>query len=177
MSRTNWGLALFGARLTIGGVAGAMAAIYDVSTGRATVGEVVKDIGIFIEGWIAGLIAPVYDAELENIYAYALFLLLIPGLLLVWYNSFHSSSGATNSRSTPTDRYPCAEVAAGNRWWSTGIGPLPQTARRSTSHHRPTAHLQLCCGRIASSSASTVCACPTRSAPSSSGGFWPAAAS
>ncbi len=46
----------------------------------------VKDIGIFIEGWIAGLIAPVYDAELEKTHAYALFLLLIPGLLLVWYN-------------------------------------------------------------------------------------------
>jgi hypothetical protein len=58
VSRTNWGLALFGGILTIGGVAGAMAAIYDVSTGRATVGEVVKDIGIFIEGWIAELIAP-----------------------------------------------------------------------------------------------------------------------
>jgi hypothetical protein len=58
VSRTNWGLALFGGILTIGGVAGAMAAIYDVYTGRATVGEVVKDIGIFIEGWIAELIAP-----------------------------------------------------------------------------------------------------------------------
>ena len=27
-----------------------------------------------------------YDAELEKTHAYALFLLLIPGLLLVWYN-------------------------------------------------------------------------------------------
>jgi hypothetical protein len=86
VSRTSWGLALFGGILTTGGVAGAMAAIYNVSTGRATVGEVVKDIGIFIEGWIAGLIAPAYDAELEKTHAYALFLLLIPGLLMVWYN-------------------------------------------------------------------------------------------
>jgi hypothetical protein len=34
VSRTNWGLALFGAILTLGGAAGSMAAIYDVSTGR-----------------------------------------------------------------------------------------------------------------------------------------------
>ena len=86
VSRTSWGLTLFGAILTVGGVAGSMAAIYDVSTGRATVGDVFKDIGIFIEGWIAELIAPTYDAELEKTHAYALFLLLIPGVLLVWYN-------------------------------------------------------------------------------------------
>jgi threo-3-hydroxy-L-aspartate ammonia-lyase len=86
VSRTSWGLALFGAILTIGGVAGSMAAIYDVSTGRATIGDAFKDIGVFIEGWIAELIAPTYDAELEKTHAYALFLLLIPGVLLVWYN-------------------------------------------------------------------------------------------
>jgi hypothetical protein len=86
VSRTSWGLALFGAILTIGGVAGSMAAIYDVSTGRATIGDVFKDIGVFIEGWIAELIAPTYDAELEKTHAYALFLLLIPGVVLVWYN-------------------------------------------------------------------------------------------
>jgi hypothetical protein len=72
--------------LTVGGVAGAGAAIYDLSTGRATVGDVLKDIVIFIEGRIAELIAPTYDAELEKTHAYALFLLLIPGVLLVWYN-------------------------------------------------------------------------------------------
>jgi hypothetical protein len=57
VSRTSWGLTLFGSILTIGGVAGGMAAIYDVSTGRATVGDVFTDIGIFIEGWIVELIA------------------------------------------------------------------------------------------------------------------------
>ena len=86
VSRTSWGLVLFGAILTVGGVAGAGAAIYDVSTGRATVGEVFTDIGVFIEGWIAELIFRLYDAELENTRAYALFLLLIPGLLLLWFN-------------------------------------------------------------------------------------------
>jgi hypothetical protein len=83
--RTSWGLALFGAIFTIGGVAGSMAAIYDVSTGRATISDVFKDIGVFIEGWIAELIAPTNDAELEKTHAYALFL-LIPSVLLVWYN-------------------------------------------------------------------------------------------
>jgi hypothetical protein len=86
VSRTSWGLTLFGSILTVGGVAGGMAAIYDVSTGRATVGDVFTDIGIFIEGWIVELIAPTYDAELEKTHAYALVFLLIPGVLLVWYN-------------------------------------------------------------------------------------------
>jgi hypothetical protein len=86
VSRTSWGLVLFGAILTVGGVAGSMAATYDVSTGRATVGEVFKDIAIFVEGWIAEMIAPTYDAELEKTHAYALFLLLIPGLLLLIFN-------------------------------------------------------------------------------------------
>jgi hypothetical protein len=86
VSRTSWGLVLFGAILTIGGVAGAGAAIYDVSTGRATVGDVLHDIAIFIEGWIAELIVGVYDAELENTHAYALFLLLLPGFLLLRFN-------------------------------------------------------------------------------------------
>jgi hypothetical protein len=86
VSRTSWGLTLFGSILTIGGVAGGMAAIYDVSTGGATDGDVFTDIGIFIEGWIVELIAPTYDAELEKTHAYALVFLLIPGVLLVWYN-------------------------------------------------------------------------------------------
>ncbi len=86
VSRTSWGFVLFGAILTVGGVAGAGAAIYDVATGRATVGEVFKDIGIFIEGWIVELIFRLHDAELENTHAYALFILLLPGLLLLWFN-------------------------------------------------------------------------------------------
>jgi hypothetical protein len=86
VSRTSWGLVLFGAILTLGGVAGSMAAIYDVSTGRATVGDVFEDIGIFIVGWIGEMIAPAYDGELEKTHAYALFILLIPGLLLLFIN-------------------------------------------------------------------------------------------
>jgi hypothetical protein len=170
VSRTNWGLALFGGILTIGGVAGAVAAIYDVSTGRATVGEVVKDIGIFIEGWIAGLIAPACDAELEKTHAYALFLLLIPGLLMVWYNLIPFFKRGNEFQIHP-DR--SVSVRRGHSW-----EPLMEyqyatvTAVGTTIdlRHRPTAHLQLCCRRIGSSPATTVCACPTRSAPSSSGG-------
>jgi hypothetical protein len=86
VSRTNWALVIIGGLLTVGGVAGAGAAIYDMTTGRATFGDVVKDIAIFIEGWIAELIAPIYDAELEKTHAYALFLLIIPGLLLLYFN-------------------------------------------------------------------------------------------
>jgi hypothetical protein len=114
VSRTSWGLVLFGALLTLGGVAGSMAAIYDVSTGRATVGDVFTDIGIFIEGWIAEMISPAYDAELEKTHAYGLFLLLIPGLLLLFSTWSRSSTGASNFRSTPTVRCPCDNSTAGN---------------------------------------------------------------
>lgn len=86
VSRINWALVIIGALLTIGGVAGAGAAIYDVSTGRATIGDVGKDIAIFVEGWFVELIAPTYDAELEKTNAYALMFLILPGLLLLWFN-------------------------------------------------------------------------------------------
>ena len=86
VSRTNWALVIIGTLLTIGGVAGAGAAIYDLSTGRASFGDLLKDIAIFIEGWFAELIVPTYDAELEKTHAYALFLLIVPGLLLLLFS-------------------------------------------------------------------------------------------
>jgi hypothetical protein len=86
VSRPSWALVIIGALLTIGGIAGAGAAIYDMSTDRASFGDVLKDIAIFVEGWFAELIAPTYDAELEKTHAYALFLLILPGLLLLWFN-------------------------------------------------------------------------------------------
>ncbi len=86
-SATSWGLLLFGTVLTIGGVAGAGAATYDLVTERAGVGDVLRDIAVFVEGWIVELIAGIsYDAELEKTHAYALMLLLIPGLILLWLN-------------------------------------------------------------------------------------------
>jgi len=177
VSRTSWGLALFGGILTTGGVAGAMAAIYDVSTGRATVGEVVKDIGIFIEGWIAGLIAPAYDAELEKTHAYALFLLLIPGLLTVWYNVIPFFKRGNEFQVHPDGS---VSVRRGDSW-----EPLMEyqystvTADGTMIDCTPPADgpLQLCCRSIGFSPASTGCACPTRSAPSSSGDFLPGAGS
>lgn len=87
VSRTNWALVLIGVILTIGGIGATGAIIYDLSTGRATFGDVVKDILIFIEGWFVELFTGgAYDAELEKTHAYALFLLLIPGIPLVWIN-------------------------------------------------------------------------------------------
>jgi hypothetical protein len=87
VSRTSWGLVLFGAILTIGGAAATVAMIYDMSTGRATFGDVLRDIGVFIEGWFVEVITGfAYDAHLEKIHAYALFLLLVPGIPLVWLN-------------------------------------------------------------------------------------------
>lgn len=85
-SRTSWAMLLIGVLLTVGGVAGAGAASYDMATGRASPVDVLRDIAIFIEGWIAEMILGFYDAELENTHAYALFLLIIPGLLMVAVN-------------------------------------------------------------------------------------------
>lgn len=87
VSRTNWALVLIGALLTVGGVAATMAIAYDMSTSGAGVGDVARDIGVFIEGWFTEVfLGGFYDAELEKTRAYALFILLLPGLLLLWHN-------------------------------------------------------------------------------------------
>lgn len=85
-SRTSWAMLLIGTLLTVGGVAGAGAAIYDMASGRATFIDVLRDIAIFVEGWIVEMFVPVYDAQLETTRAYALFLLIIPGLIMVAVN-------------------------------------------------------------------------------------------
>ncbi|CAM2763026.1 hypothetical protein BST27_00480 [Mycobacterium intermedium] len=86
-SRTSWGLVLLGAILTVGGIGATGAIIYDVSTGRATIREVLSDMGNFVVGWTAELVTGwSYDAHLEDTHAYALFALIFPGLILVWYN-------------------------------------------------------------------------------------------
>ncbi|OBJ83430.1 hypothetical protein A9W97_22490 [Mycobacterium gordonae] len=87
VSRTSWGLVLFGALLTIGGVGAIGAIVYDLTSGRATVRDVLHDMAIFVEGWTVELFTNyAYDAELEKTHAYALFVLIVPGLLLVSAN-------------------------------------------------------------------------------------------
>jgi hypothetical protein len=98
-SRTSWGLVLIGELLTVGGIAGAGAAVDDIASGRAGFGDVLHDIGIFVEGWIAELAAGYrYDAELEHTHAYALFLLLIPGTILLWLNLIPLLNRGSNFR-------------------------------------------------------------------------------
>lgn len=87
VSRTSWGLVLLGAVLTIGGVGAIGAIVYDLSSGRATVRDVLHDMAVFVEGWTAELVTNyAYDAELEKTHAYALFVLIVPGLWLVSAN-------------------------------------------------------------------------------------------
>jgi hypothetical protein len=85
---------------------GATAAmIYDMSTGRATFGDVVRDIGMFIEGWFVEIFTHgAFDAELEKTHAYALFLLLLPGIPLLWLNLIHSSAVAASFASAQVSR-------------------------------------------------------------------------
>jgi hypothetical protein len=87
VSRTNWGLVLFGVALMVAGV-GAMGAIaYDLSTGRATVHDVFSDMGTFVVGWTKEVVTGwSHDAHLEDSHAYALFVLVVPGLWIVWSN-------------------------------------------------------------------------------------------
>jgi hypothetical protein len=102
VSRTNWALLLIGAILTVGGVATTGAIVYDMSTGRASFGDVVRDIAVFIEGWFTALFpGGFYDAELEKTHAYALFILLLPGLLLFWYNLIPFFKRGTEFRIEP----------------------------------------------------------------------------
>ncbi|MDX1883767.1 hypothetical protein [Mycolicibacterium sp. 120270] len=87
VSRTIWVLVLIGLILTVGGVGATGAIVYDMSTGRASFGDVLHDIAIFVEGWFVEVfMRGFYDAELEKTRAYALFVLLLPGLLMLWYN-------------------------------------------------------------------------------------------
>lgn len=87
-SRTSWGLVLLGISLTVGGIGACGAIVYDLGTGRASVADVVKDIAIFAEGWFVEIFTKgAVDAELENTHAYALVVLLLPGVLLVWINT------------------------------------------------------------------------------------------
>ena len=87
VSRTSWGLVLFGVALTIGGIGAIGAIAYDLSTGRATVRDVISDMGNFVVGWTMEAVTGwSYDAHLEDTHAYALFVLVIPGLMLVGWN-------------------------------------------------------------------------------------------
>jgi hypothetical protein len=87
VSRASWGLVLFGVALTIGGVGAIGAITYDLSTGRATVRDVFSDMGNFVVGWTMEAVTGwSYDAHLEDTHAYALFVLIVPGLMLVGWN-------------------------------------------------------------------------------------------
>jgi hypothetical protein len=102
VSRTNWALVLIGAILTVGGVGATGAIVYDLSTGRASIGDVLRDIAIFVEGWFVELfMGGFYDAELEKTHAYALFILLLPGLLLFWFNLIPFFKRGTEFRVEP----------------------------------------------------------------------------
>ena len=137
VSRTNWALVLIGSILTVGGVAATMAIVYDMSTGRAGFGDVVRDIAVFIEGWFTEIfLGGFYDAEHEKTHAYPLFVLLLPGLLLLWYNVIPFFKRGNEFRSSPMVRSPFVQVPPGRRCWSTSTPTSRPTERRSSSSRR-----------------------------------------
>jgi hypothetical protein len=118
-----------------------MAIVYDMSTGRAGFGDVMRDIGVFIEGWFTELLlGGFYDAELEKTHAYALFVLLLLGLLLLWYNLIPFFKRAPSFRTSPTGRSPFVQVPRGPRCWSTSTWTSPPTERRSSSSRKGERH-------------------------------------
>jgi hypothetical protein len=85
-----------------------LAAIYDVSTARATVGDVLRDIVVSIEGLITQLVA--------------LFPVLFPGLLLLWFNLISLFTKGSELEVDPGGSISVRSGRAWNRLWSTGIG-------------------------------------------------------
>jgi hypothetical protein len=71
------------------------------------------DIVVFVDGWIVEFIAPTYDAELEKIHAYALFVLLIPGLLMLWFNLIPFFNRGSEFQIHPDGS---VSVRTGNSW-------------------------------------------------------------
>jgi hypothetical protein len=69
----------------------------------------------------AEIIAPTYDAELEKTHAYALFLLLIPGLLLLWFNLIPFFNRGSEFQVHPDGSVSVRRGDNGNRCWNTSI--------------------------------------------------------
>jgi len=73
-----------------------------MSTGRASFGAVVRDIGVFIEGWFTELfLGGFLRCRTGEGACYALFILLLPGLLLFWYNLMPFFKRGTEFRIEP----------------------------------------------------------------------------
>lgn len=113
-SRTSWGLVLLGAVLTVGGIGAGGAIVYDLATGRATVGDVLRDMAIFVEGWFVEVFTKgAVDSELEKTHAYALAVLLPIGLLVLLLNLRPFLHRGVRWRVEPDGS---VAVRAGNGW-------------------------------------------------------------
>jgi hypothetical protein len=87
VSRTNWALVLFGVALTVAGVGVIAAMVYNLSSGRATIRDVLSDIETFVVGWTYEVFTGwSHNAHLERTHAYALFVLVVPGVFVIWWN-------------------------------------------------------------------------------------------
>lgn len=146
-------------------------------SGSATVGEVFKDIGIFIEDWIVERTFRLYDAELENTHAYALFILLLPGLLLLWFNLVPLLNRGSEFQVDPDGSVSVRRGERREPLMDYQYSTVEADGTTISSRHLLTARLPSRCRSIACSPGSTGHGSTARSAPSSSGGCFPAAAS
>ena len=87
-----------------------------------------RDIGVFVEGGIAEMITPSYDAELEQTHTYALFILIIPGRLLRLLPFFKSGN---ELQFHPGGSNRCGAATVGNHCRTTRDASV--TAYGSTS--------------------------------------------
>lgn len=84
-SRTNWALVLVGIGITLGGLAGGMKIIQDVSSGLTTIGGVFEDMALFFLEWIKELITKGVEGDVTHTKMYTLVLLLPIGLLMLLF--------------------------------------------------------------------------------------------
>jgi hypothetical protein len=87
VSRANWALVLVGAGLTLGGLAGGMKIIHDVSHGLTTIGGVFEDMALFVLEWIKERLSGGTEGDVTHTKMYTLILLLPIGLLMLLFLS------------------------------------------------------------------------------------------
>jgi hypothetical protein len=82
-SRTNWPLVFLALGVTLGGLAGGMKIIHDVSSGLTTIGGVFEDMAMFFLEWFKERLSSGVHGDVTTTKMYTLVLILPIGLLML----------------------------------------------------------------------------------------------